>query len=70
MKSFIFLKVCIFKDFLILNALFWKYIANITFKQFAKWCLTLWFYNFIKKSEKKRREKMIKKQKKNKKMLR
>ena len=30
-------------------------IANITFKQFTKWCFTLWFYNIIKKWEKKKR---------------
>ena len=26
----------------------YRYIPNITFKQFSKWRFTLWFYNFIK----------------------
>ena len=30
------------------NDYYYKYIANITFKQFSKWSFTLWFYNFIK----------------------
>ena len=57
MKSFIFLKVYIFEDLLILNSLYQKYVANITFKQFTKWCFTLWFYRnendtfLIKKTE-------------------
>ena len=42
-------EVNFFGDLLILNVLYYKYIANITFKQFTKWCFTLWFYNFIKK---------------------
>ena len=40
MKSFIFLKVYIFEDLLILNALYSNYIPNITFKQFTKCCFT------------------------------
>ena len=40
-------KVYIFEELLICNALYYKYIANIIFKQFTKWCFTLWFYNFI-----------------------
>ena len=60
MRSFIFLKVYVFGDLLILNALCYKYIVNITFKQFPKWCFTLWFYNFIKKwAKKNKKEKVI-----------
>ena len=44
-----FLKIYIFENFLILNACYLNYRANITFKQFTKWCFTLWFYNFILK---------------------
>ena len=36
MKSLIFMKAYIFDDHLILIALYQKYIANITFKQFIK----------------------------------
>ena len=31
-------------------------MANITIKQFTKWCFTLWFYNFIKMGEKKKED--------------
>ena len=55
MKSLIFMKAYIFDDHLILIALYQKYIANITFKQFIKWWFTLWVYNFIKKWEKKKK---------------
>ena len=41
MKSFILMKVYIFEDLYILNALSQKYIANIAFKLFTKWCFTL-----------------------------
>ena len=30
------------------NDYYYKYIANIIFKQFSKRSFTLWFYNFIK----------------------
>ena len=53
-----FLKVLIFEDLLILNALYQKYKANITCKQFIKWCFTHWFYNFMWKMGK-RKKKMI-----------
>ena len=46
-EVFFFLKVYIFEDLLILNALYYKYTANVIFKQFTKWCFKLWFYNFI-----------------------
>ena len=32
------MKIYVFEDLLILNVLFKKYIANITFKQFTKCC--------------------------------
>ena len=41
MKSFILMKVYIFEDLYILNALSQKYIANIAFKLFTKWYFTL-----------------------------
>ena len=41
---------------LILNALYQKYVANITIKQFTKSCFTLWFYNFIKKNGQRKEE--------------
>ena len=31
-----------------MKAFCWKYIANITFKEFTKWCFAIWFYNVIK----------------------
>ena len=55
-------KVYIFEELFICNALYYKYIANIIFKQFTKWCFTLWFYKFIKKRNKKiknKKKKMI-----------
>ena len=45
----LFLKVYIFKDLLILNALYYIYITNITFKQFT---LVLQFY--LKNDQKKK----------------
>ena len=48
-EIFYFLKVYIFGDLLILNVSYQKYIAHKTFKQFTKWCFTLWFYNSTKK---------------------
>ena len=51
-RSFTFLKVFIFEELLIFNAL-QKYIANITFKQFSKCCLILWFYNLLENGRKK-----------------
>ena len=53
---FFFLKEYIFEDLLIFNALYQKYIANITFKQFIKCCFTLSFYNFINKWEKEKKK--------------
>ena len=49
------LTVDIFEDFLILNALYWKYIVNITFRQLTNYCFTLWFYNFVKKIVKRKK---------------
>ena len=46
--------VYIFEGLLILNTLYQKYLANINFRQFTKECLTLWFYNFMKKMGKKK----------------
>ena len=37
-----------------MNALYQKYIANINFNQFTKWCFTLWFYSFILKMDKRK----------------
>ena len=51
------MKVYIFEDLLIFHALYYKYIANIIFKQFTKWCFTVWFHNFIKKIKKKKKKK-------------
>ena len=51
MKSFIFLKVSIFENIIILDCLILEIpikLANITFKHLAKCCFTLWFYNAIK----------------------
>ena len=48
---YIFLKTSYF-----LNAL---YIANVTIKQFIKYCFTLWIYNVIKTMRKKRRWRYI-----------
>ena len=56
MKTSIFLKLYIFDKLLIQNALYFKYIANITFKKFTKCCFILWFYNFIKKMGKRKKE--------------
>ena len=48
-------------------------MANITFKQFTKCCFILWFYNFIKKMGKRKKEGDAffeeKKQKQKKKMI-
>ena len=38
------------------NDYFYKYIANITFKQFSKWSFTIWFYNFIKNMGKRKKQ--------------
>ena len=53
---YFFLKVYTFEELLILNSLYSKYIANITFNQLTKWCFTLWFYNFILKMCKSKNE--------------
>ena len=56
-EVFIFLKVYFFwKPVNFVNALYLKYIANITVKQFIKWCFTLWFYNLLKKIGKRKTE--------------
>ena len=30
-------------------------MANVTFKQFTKWCFTLWFYNCVKMTNEKKK---------------
>ena len=52
-EVFYFLKVYIFEELLILNVLYQKDIANITFKQFTKYCFTLCFIILFKKWAKK-----------------
>ena len=37
------------------NDYYYKYIANITYKQFSKWSFRLWFYNFIKNTGKRKK---------------
>ena len=58
-----FLKVYIFEDLQILNAFYYKYIANITFKQLT---LVLQFYSKNDQKKKEDNTFLRKKQKKNK----
>ena len=57
-KVIYFLKVYIFKDLLILNALYQKYIANVTFKLFSKFVFQFGFKKLLKNGQK-NKKKMI-----------
>ena len=55
-EVFLFFEGILFENLLILNALYQKYVANITFKQFTKCYFTLWFYNFVKNLAKEKKK--------------
>ena len=73
MKAVVLLKLYIFEDLIVFDRLISEiYIANVTFKEIAKCCFTLWFYNVAKTMGKRKEEDdtfLRKKQKKNKRML-
>ena len=54
-EVFYFLKLYIFQDLIILNALYQKYIANKTLEKFTKQYFTLWFCNLLKNGKKKKK---------------